>query len=339
MLAASAYPDHIDIDLSSKCNLRCRFCHLSYYTPKEWTQLSYEQFVQLDPFLRRLKSITLFSKYEALTCRDFSKIFNKICEYDIETYFSSNGILLSDETIDVIVGRLTYLTISVTGFTRESYIKNMGQDRLETRRTNLAKLNAAKKKKGTRYPILRISMVGMLDNLDELRLAVDFAAEAEAEEGVQVTYLNAHGEDMVPLMPLNDPEAYTRAADDAAAYAQRCGVKFQLQGGTIEEIERDVGELGHRWCDLPWQRLSIQPNGDVYPCPVAYHPVGNFFESSLEEIWNGEKLAAFRAGVNDPERMNPDCRKCSHCQHKSPLNSAGNDLSEATTPRAWMTRT
>ena len=72
------FPTHLDIDLSTKCNLRCRFCHLSFYKPKSWTQLNLDQFVKLDPLLRNLKSISLFSKFEVLTCRDFLKIFDII---------------------------------------------------------------------------------------------------------------------------------------------------------------------------------------------------------------------------------------------------------------------
>ncbi|MDP6055059.1 MAG: radical SAM protein, partial [Candidatus Latescibacteria bacterium] len=144
-LIARDFPNHIDIDLSNKCNLRCRFCHLSFHEPEKWQQISYDQFLKIAPALEKVETVSLFSKYEPLTCRDFIPIFDKICEYDAETYFSTNGILLKDDIIDALVGRLTYLTVSVTGFTRESYKKNMGQDRLETVRENLTKLNEAKK--------------------------------------------------------------------------------------------------------------------------------------------------------------------------------------------------
>ena len=82
-------PWHLDIDLSSKCNLRCSFCHLTYFKVKDRTQLSFEDFaLHIGPMLPRLKSITLFSKYEPLICRDFIKIlFDKIQERAIETLF------------------------------------------------------------------------------------------------------------------------------------------------------------------------------------------------------------------------------------------------------------
>ena len=338
-IMAREFPNHIDIDLSNRCNLRCRFCHLSFLEPEKWQQLSYDQFLKVSPILEKVKTVSLFSKYEPLTCRDFIPIFDKTCEYDVETYFSTNGILLNDNIIDALVGRLTYLTVSVTGFTRESYALNMGQDRLEAVRENLAKLNAAKKAANTEYPKLRITFVGMLDTLDELCRSLDFAAEFEASEGVRMTYFRSHEGGLNQFMPLNEPEIVTAAIDEAMAYAQRLGISFEPIGGTIDEIEGGVDEaLGHRWCDLPWETLSLQPNGDVYPCAVAYTKVGNFFENTFEEIWNGEKLAAFRDGVNNPDRMNEDCRKCSHCRYGSVLDPVANDFSASGEYVAGMKR-
>ena len=129
-MRASSLPTHLDVDLSAKCNLRCGFCHLSYFTPKDrGQQIAVEDFdSHIAPLLPHLKSLTLFSKYEVLTCRDFSAIFTRITEHDLETYFSTNGLLLNDDVIKTIVGKLTYLTVSATGFTRERYHHYMRSD-------------------------------------------------------------------------------------------------------------------------------------------------------------------------------------------------------------------
>jgi radical SAM protein with 4Fe4S-binding SPASM domain len=96
--------------------------------------------------------------------------------------------------------------------------------------------------------------------------------------------------------------------------------------------------LGHRYCDLPWYRLSIQPNGDVYPCPMAYEPISTLSDSSLEEIWNGPELAKFRSGVNDVENMNKDCANCTHCRHRSLAKVEANDFSTAVTYPTGLVR-
>ena len=261
-----------------------------------------------------------------------------ISEHDIETYFSTNGLLLDDEILDVIVGKLTYLTVSVTGFTQETYHKNMMSDSFQVVKEKLANLNRLKKERGTRYPIVRISTVAMLEMLDELTMAVDFADAFDAEEGVQVTAFKAHGKDLVDQMPMNDPERFRALTEEAIAYAAAKSVKFVLQSGSLAENEASTSRLGHRYCALPWHRLSVQPNKDVYPCPMSYQPIGSLKDQTIEEIWNGEALATFRAGVNDPENMNEDCINCTHCRHRSLSDPGVNDFSEAKVYPTGMVR-
>ncbi|HEB79777.1 MAG TPA: radical SAM protein [Rhodospirillales bacterium] len=333
------YPSHLDVDLSGKCNLRCTFCHLSYFEPKDSAQMDFGTFKDwFGPLLPHLGSITLFSKYEPLVCHDFIPIFNFVAGHGMETYFSTNGLLIDEAILDAIVGRLTYITVSVTGFTPETYAKYMGSDGLARARRNLADLNALKAERDTPYPILRISTVGMKDTLGELVSAVDFADEFKAAEGVQVTSLAAYVKEMVDKMPLSDPEQFNKATEKARRHAEKKGVKFVLQSGGLDDNAAETGAIGHRPCALPWQRLSVQANGDVFPCSVARRPVGDLNCDTLAEIWSGPALKAFRSGVNDPRDMNEDCRACAHCRYKSVVDAENNDFSESAVHYAGMTR-
>jgi radical SAM protein with 4Fe4S-binding SPASM domain len=208
----------------------------------------------------------------------------------------------------------------------------------EKLRENLTSLNELKKEQNTRYPILRISTVGMIDTLSELTSAIDFAKEFGAEEGVQMTSFKSFAAELNPLMPLNDMNGYTQQTEDALAYAKAEGVKLVLQSGSLNENSDSTESLGHRYCDLPWHRLSVQPNGDVYPCPMAYEIVASLNDNSLEEIWNGAALAKFRSGVNDLGNMNSDCANCTHCRHRSLTKIEANDFSEAITYPTGLVR-
>ncbi len=332
-------PSQLDVDLSSKCNLRCTFCHLSYFEPKDSAQMDFGVFKDwFGPVLPHLSSITLFSKYEPLACRDFIPIFNFVAGHGMDSYFSTNGLLIDENILDAIVGRLTYITVSVTGFTQETYAKYMGSDGLSRARQNLADLNALKAERDTPYPILRISTVGMKDTLGELVSAVDFADEFKAAEGIQVTSLGAYTKEMVDRMPLSDPERFSKAAEAARRYAEEKGVKFVLQSGGLDDNAAETCALGHRPCALPWQRLSVQANGEVFPCSVARQPVGDLNCETLAEIWNGTTLEAFRSRVNNLQDMNEDCRICAHCRHKSVISAENNDFSETAVHYAGMTR-
>ena len=143
---------------------------------------------------------------------------------------------------------------------------------------------------------------------------------------------------MVPLMPLNNPEIFQKSVEEAKNHAKKLGVPFDQQGGTIEENKEETKVLGHKFCNLPWTRLSIQPDGNAYPCPLSTVIIGNIFEEKVEDIWNGSKLAEFRRGVNSINKPNNDCKFCTHCRHRNNLDRAANDFSKKNEYVAGMKR-
>ena len=330
---------HIDIDLTTSCNLDCVFCHLHYFDSNKTAFLKYEEFLKIEHILPQLENLTLFGKFEPLLCKDFVKIFEKICEYkNIETYFSSNGLLLSEKIIKSIVGRLKYLTISATGMNNERYAKYMGEDSFDILHENLKQLNEYKLKNNTKYPILRLSTVGMVDTLQDFEAIIDFAKKYKMEEGIQVTSFIAYSEDMQDQILKSDEEYFKKRVRDAKEYAKEQNVKFKLQSGDFDENDNDTSELGHKNCNLPWERLSIQPDGEVYPCPVSTTSIGNFFKSSVSDIFNSKEMEKFREGVNNPIKMNKDCARCIHCRHKSINNNQNNDYSDVDVIYSQMKR-
>jgi len=50
-------------------------------------------------------------------------------------------------------------------------------------------------------------------------------------------------------------------------------------------------------CIIPWIYLEIFPEGTVTPCCSNEFPLGNIKTTSLEEIWNGEKMNQFRLSL------------------------------------------
>jgi radical SAM protein with 4Fe4S-binding SPASM domain len=66
----------------------------------------------------------------------------------------------------------------------------------------------------------------------------------------------------------------------------------------------------YRTCPAPWVGLDITASGDLAPCHIFYDLVmGNLYEHSFEEIWNGEKYQIFRAYMKEHKLMSicPGC--------------------------------
>jgi radical SAM protein with 4Fe4S-binding SPASM domain len=65
------------------------------------------------------------------------------------------------------------------------------------------------------------------------------------------------------------------------------------------------------FCMLPWIHLHAWPDGRAYPCclAVAKHPVGNFKEKSMREIWNDQPMRDMRKNMLEDK----PCQECADC--------------------------
>jgi organic radical activating enzyme len=65
------------------------------------------------------------------------------------------------------------------------------------------------------------------------------------------------------------------------------------------------------FCMLPWIHLHAWPDGRAYPCCLgkAAHPVGNFKEKSMRDIWNDEPMRQMRRNMLEDR----PCAECGDC--------------------------
>ena len=83
------------------------------------------------------------------------------------------------------------------------------------------------------------------------------------------------------------------------------------------KIEQLTADQKHKlidsefFCMLPWIHLHAWPDGRAYPCCLgkAHHPVGNFKEKSMREIWNDDPMRAMRRNMLEDK----PCKECSDC--------------------------
>jgi len=60
-------------------------------------------------------------------------------------------------------------------------------------------------------------------------------------------------------------------------------------------------------CFAPWRQVDIYPNGDILYCPD--YVIGNIYEKSFYDIWNGKKNEYMREYIKENKRM-PACHSC-----------------------------
>jgi radical SAM protein with 4Fe4S-binding SPASM domain len=117
---------------------------------------------------------------------------------------------------------------------------------------------------------------------------------------------------------VDDPDELRRQHQELVAlFPESPRASFHIRGfhnaaGRIESKLREKSD--YRVCPYPWYSMYMGNNGDVVACcrDLEHQTVlGNLFEQSLDEVWNGERYQALRKSLASAHPEDHDaCRDC-----------------------------
>jgi radical SAM protein with 4Fe4S-binding SPASM domain len=119
------------------------------------------------------------------------------------------------------------------------------------------------------------------------------------------------------LFAVFDREALAHQIETVRAACAARGIRFYSQPRTTtpDNLDRYLrGEFStmvdrKQRCAVPWTHAEISARGDVTTCHTFYDaPVGNVYEQSLLDIWNGPRLAQLRSHLR--KGLLPICTAC-----------------------------
>jgi selenobiotic family peptide radical SAM maturase len=142
------------------------------------------------------------------------------------------------------------------------------------------------------------------DNLDQVLPLAELLANLA--DSFTFNRLATVGEGAKLRMPAkNDFEAFLRAYAKAAASNPRMGLKDNLFNIMRRENgDPPLGGCTGYGCGAAFNFLALLPDGEVHACRKFPSPVGNMFESSIDEIYHSALAERYRAGSRA-------CRQCS----------------------------
>ncbi len=158
-------PMHLDIEASSKCNLRCTFCDkLPNLKPGQWGNLDFELFKHIiDQFddKNKLWGLKLSYRGEPLINKNVPDMVRYAKDHGVlDVYFNTNGMLL-DETMSrrLIEAQLDRISVSIDGTTAPEYEGVRLGARFDTLVNNIETLINLKKEYNVSFPKVRIQTV------------------------------------------------------------------------------------------------------------------------------------------------------------------------------------
>ncbi len=305
----SQLPRKIQIEATSRCNLRCPSCPNSreaeggkHLKPDELIKI----LSQL-PF--QPQSIILSGTGEPLCNPHFVKLVDILAENNIRCHFFTNGTLLRPKIRAAILSRanIAFIGISCDGAGKETFEANRVGADFETWKQNVHAFLAEAKK--TRH--LKIEMMSVLSrhNLKEIENTIRFAAD--------IGFKTINFLDPIPIdsVAASVCPSWTDISKLNEKYLCKYGTKLGLDVNFNWMRRKQTPPKSLVRCIMPWDYMQVRADGNVVPCSALFPAdklvfMGNLLQQEFDEIWHGNRFREFRRAC--ASGRNPLCKVCTY---------------------------
>lgn len=286
-------PFSINIEVSSICNIKCKYCIHSLEKEKlnrvqNLNVMSMDLFVkiidQLKKFPKKIKTLCINGVGEPLCNNKFVEMleYAKKSNVSEKIEFFTNGILLNNDLADRISNaNIDRVKISLQGLSTNKYKEVCGKDIEYSKLYNQIKYFATVK--GSCELFVKIIDIGLDGDYDKFIKEYETIADKIYVENTVEMFNEIDYKDIIYRTDIKTKNKY--------------GINFII----------------NKICPLPFYRMYIDVDGDVSFCYTIRNPVEreNIKEKSLQDIWNGEKHNKFLIQMlKETKDFNKVCRDC-----------------------------
>ena len=323
-------------EATMRCNLHCELCYVGDFLnlEGEWRQeltldALNKAFPQQDGLQISLTGGEIFMRKDIMSVLDLFREKGYACGY-----LTTNGTIITEERADALAelaakGFLKHISVSVDG-PKDLHDAARGLKGTFARTTEgLRRLQAAARRKGAPLRVSINTTVAheSLEALDQMvdvaeELGVDaiglnhlmFSTPEEVAETVKI--IGAADASVIATFVTPDPGLdVPKVRAQVAALAAKCkqrNILFDFRPKVHSQLMDSYYTPGTKLdgrCLYPFLHARVSYSGKVYFCPFIRVEVGDLTESSLEEVWNGERYVEMRRRLLE-HGIFPVCRRC-----------------------------
>ncbi len=300
-------PQHVQIEITRRCNLSCIMCPRETldYKNNYCEDMSLSRFkIVIDKLPQGIDMISVHGLGEPLLHTDIISILDYASK-KAPVLLVTNGTLLNEDMLkNILLTGITWFTISMDSPYKNDYEKIR-------RGANFDKLiyNIKLIAKGHVYSMKKIQFTIQMTvsdkNFDSLIDMITLCYE------LGIPNLNLLG-------------IHTNTNEKIADFIDNYDNKIDLikKYALDKDINLTINSMGgvtfsKQICRRPYKTLFVNCNGLAEPCCIHETPanlrttIGNMFDSSFDEIWNGERMLSFREALENEKKP----RMCTQCDH------------------------
>lgn len=300
---------NITIDVTTKCNLRCKHCR----TNEIVHELSLDEIKTIVKKCKDFKPRGVFiSGGEPLTRNDIADVIKETKKLAPVTILNTNSLLLTEEKLqELIDAGLNYIQVSLDGIEKyHDFIRGKGTYKKTIEKLKLISKYSDKIKLHISSVVSSINIDGMEELVHQIidveQIKVQIFGFKRFVPSNELKESGALGKD--GLKELYDKlEKLNKKYIDKTTIVSDMPMKNIFQEKRVYEI-MDKYNLNCVGCSAGINGISIRNDGTVTPCTLLYISCGNILKESLEDILNNDIMKK----IKNREVGG----KCGNCKHK-----------------------
>ncbi|MBK8231979.1 MAG: radical SAM protein [Candidatus Eisenbacteria bacterium] len=326
-------PQVVSLETTHHCNLRCSFCEshgalLAAPITKTREYVGGRMTMNLETIQRLAKELAevgtdlveLSGKGDPIAHPQLTEIVRAIKGAGIGCALVTNATLAKPDLARTLVEvELDRLSVSLNSGTREAYLASNKRDLWEKATQFLETVLTERRNRGGKNPWVRITHVVSKENFETFEGMVRICTQLGVDE-VQFYVMGELRESR--HLQLDDAEVRRVQAQIAplAAELDRATIGHNLRSFHDDLARRAVhtttSQKNPLQMKLPcyegWMFCVIGPDGVVVPCCYCEEEkLGNVFDQSFVEIWNGALYNLFRKkSLELPKVRRQICKEC-----------------------------
>jgi len=303
------YPRYIEIEVTTRCNLKCIMCEHTYWDEPN-RDMSLDEFKHIIDQFPDLVWIGLTGIGESFINKQFMNMLEYVKSKDITVELYDTFYFIDKYTSKRLIAMgVDKILVSLDGATKDTYEKiRIGSD-FDKVISNVRTLFEQKSLHNSDFPEVSFHFIIMKHNINEVLPYIDLVYSiAGSESPIQFSQFLHNYKDVNNL--------YIEVSEELISMvelrAKSLGIKI-IWSLDVPKIKPMMSEC------IEWNMPFIFVNGDVIPCCASNESgnrenqkklkLGNVFETLFKEIWNNKLYQELRNGLLN-EQVPKQCINC-----------------------------
>ena len=313
-------PSHVQIEITTFCNMDCLSCGRRYLIGKG-CHMTLEVFRNIYDQIQPT-NVNLSGLGEPLLNPQVFKIIQYCKQNGSVVNFPTNLSVSNNVMEELVRSRIDQIKVSIDAASAQTYRNLRKKDKFHHVLENIRTIGRWKRDLGSNLPEVRFNFCLQKHNLTELPQLVELAKDLSVSS-IYIQDLNYFSveEEKNELCGFSQKQL-VEVLEDTHQIARKLGIatnilnwKRNLKWLYNKTLPRENYQPNSIRCTFPWVSAFIDVNGWVKPCPVFVWDkssgyLGNCLKTPFKNIWHGNDYQNLRREFKKGQRTLPICIRC-----------------------------